>query len=112
MTVEHTRDEAMAMGFPTLVVGPGQVSHLPVPGRIGEAYLFNWIVDPEARGQGHGGAVLDALLLLADQQEVALLTHPDTPRLEEVFARRGFVADGFEENRWEGKPLMLREPRT
>lgn len=102
----YTRDEALALGHPTVVLGPSQVSVQQTNGA--SLYVLNWITDEGARGQGHGGAVFKALLGIADAADTTLVTHPDTPELQSQMEKYGFKETSGPV--WAGKPFMIRTP--
>lgn len=102
-----TREQALALGHPTLVVGPAQLSLVEVPGHPEELYVFNWIVNPEERGKGKGHEVFEVACWIADAEKLVLVTHPDTPKLRETMERYGFHVDESRP-RWEDKPFMTR----
>lgn len=61
-----------------------------------DAFLTEVFVADEARGQGLGRALLDAVLAEARASEIAavhLLVRPDNPRAIELYESRGFVRD-------------------
>lgn len=108
---ELTQQEALDLGYLTITWKGCQVSLLDIPGRSGELYLVNWITDPLQRGQGHARALLERVLWLADDDGVTLVTHPDDERLCAGIMRHGFVADSTRDT-WQGKPPLVRSPRT
>lgn len=106
---EVTQEEALALGLPTAILGPSQISMQDVAGRSNESYLVNWITEPSQRGLGHGGALMTAICAYADFAGVVLVTHPDDERLRDTLERYDFEVDPKRQS-WEGKPLMVRTP--
>ena len=106
----YTRDEALALGHPTYILDPSQISVNEVAGYPNELYLFNWITDEDKRGQGHGGRLLRAVCDGADRTDTTLVTHPDDERLQATLERYGFELDDSRVD-WEDKPFMSRKPR-
>ena len=99
---EYTREEAVALGHLTFVLGPAQ---LPVQETPRGAYILNCITDPERRGEGHMNRLLDVVYYFADRSGITLLTHPDTPELAATLTRAGWTETAYT---WEGRPLMRR----
>jgi ribosomal protein S18 acetylase RimI-like enzyme len=106
---EYTREQALALGHPTAVLGPSQISFADVAGHADQAYLLNWITDPAYRGYGYGAQLMWAVCRYADYTGVTLITHPDDERLKATMEGFGFEVDPHRQT-WEAKPLMVRVP--
>jgi GNAT superfamily N-acetyltransferase len=81
--------------------GVGILEHrMPGPGNGLHGYIMSMATDPEHRGQGIAGGVVDALLAWFKERDVRVVDLHASAQGDPVYRARGFAEARYPELRW------------